>query len=106
LPSAIIGRNNFDGLTTTMEFYNKILKNKIPFDPNFSFNVVDVNDVAKGAILASTKGRNGERYVLATPPTISTKRMFEIANQVNLNVKIKRQNRRNLCFLWQVWLKW
>ena len=90
LPSGIIGHNNFDGLTTTMKFYNKILNNKIPFDPNFSFNVVDVNDVAKGAILASTKGRNGERYVLATEPSIKTGKMMEIANQVNQNVKIKK----------------
>ncbi len=44
---------------------------------------MDVNDLAKGAILASTKGRNGERngerYVLATEPSIKTGKMMEIA---------------------------
>ena len=90
LPSAIVGPNNFDHLTTTMEFYHKMLNNNVPIDPNFSFNVVDVRDVAKGAILASEKGVSGERYVLATPPTISTSKMFEIAKQVKPSVKIKK----------------
>jgi len=90
LPSAIVGPNNFDHLTTTMEFYYKVLNNKIPFDPNFSFNVVGVRDVAKGALLAAEKGRNGERYVLATEPSISTSKMFKIANTVEQTVKIKK----------------
>ncbi|OYT16084.1 MAG: hypothetical protein B7C24_09670 [Bacteroidetes bacterium 4572_77] len=99
LPSAIIGPNNFDHLTTTMEFYHKVLNNNIPIDPNFSFNVVDVRDVAKGAILASEKGVSGERYVLATPPTISTSKMFEIAKQVKPRVEIKKPIPKRLMLL-------
>ena len=99
LPSAIIGPNNFDHLTTTMDFYYKVLNNKLSFDPNFSFNIVDVRDVAKGAILASEKSRKGERYVLSTEPTIKTGRMIEIANEVEANVKIKKTKSKKTMLL-------
>jgi len=90
LPSAIVGPNNFDGLTTTMDFYYKVLHNEIPFDPNFSFNVVDGRDVAKGALLAAEKGKNGERYILATEPSIRTGKMFKIAKEVEPSVKTRK----------------
>jgi len=100
LPSGIIGPNNYDHLTTTMVFFDKVLNNNIPFNPNFSFNLVDVRDVAKGAVLAAKKGKTGERYLLATPPNIKTKKIFEIANQVNSNVKIKRiKSKRLMLFM-------
>ena len=100
LPSGIIGPNNYDHLTTTMVFFDKVLNNNIPFNPNFSFNLVDVRDVAKGAILAAEKGKARERYLLATPPNISTKTIFEIANQVNPSVKIKRiKSKRFMLFM-------
>jgi len=100
LPSGIVGPNNFDRLTTTMEFYHKILNNKIPFDPNFSFNIVDVRDVAQGALLAAEKGKNGERYLLATEPSINTTKMIDIAGSVDPAVsKLKTKSKGFLKFL-------
>lgn len=45
------------------------------FDGGFS--VVDVDDVARGAILAMEKGRNGERYILAGD-NITVKQLFDL----------------------------
>ena len=45
------------------------------FDGGFS--VVDVQDVARGAILAMEKGRSGERYILAGE-NITVKQLFDI----------------------------
>jgi dihydroflavonol-4-reductase len=45
------------------------------FDGGFS--VVDVDDVARGAILAMEKGRNGERYILAGE-NITVKQLFDL----------------------------
>ena len=44
------------------------------FDGGFS--VVDVEDVARGAVLAMEKGRNGERYILAGD-NITVKQLFD-----------------------------
>ncbi|HLY38057.1 MAG TPA: SDR family oxidoreductase [Candidatus Binatia bacterium] len=44
------------------------------FDGGFS--VVDVEDVARGAVLAMEKGRNGERYILAGE-NITVKQLFD-----------------------------
>ncbi|HYR96752.1 MAG TPA: NAD-dependent epimerase/dehydratase family protein [Candidatus Binatus sp.] len=45
------------------------------FDGGFS--VVDVDDVARGAILAMDKGRSGERYILAGD-NITVKQLFDL----------------------------
>jgi dihydroflavonol-4-reductase len=45
------------------------------FDGGFS--VVDVDDVARGAILAMEKGRSGERYILAGE-NITVKQLFDL----------------------------
>jgi dihydroflavonol-4-reductase len=47
----------------------------IYFDGGFS--VVDVDDVARGAILAMDRGRNGERYILAGD-NITVKQLFDL----------------------------
>ena len=100
LPSAMVGPNNFDRLTTTMKIYRDILNNKMAFDPNFSFNVVDVRDVAQGALLAAEKGRIGERYLLATEPSIRTTEIIDIARSVNPTVsKLKTKSKGFLKFL-------
>lgn len=64
LPSAIIGPNA-TRLTDTMEFLAAVLRRKLPLDPNFHFNFVDVRDVADGLIRAAEKGRCSQRYILA-----------------------------------------
>jgi dihydroflavonol-4-reductase len=82
LPSSMVGPNTYGHLTPTMGFLNLVVKNKLPFDPNFAFNYVHVSDVAKGMVLASCKGIRGERYILATAPSISTTQVIDIAGSL------------------------
>lgn len=82
LPSSIIGEEIWGNLTPTMGFFNMVLQNQLPIDPNFAFNYVDVKDVAKGMILADKYGRTGERYILATEPSITTYDVFSIAKEI------------------------
>ncbi|MGU3374704.1 NAD-dependent epimerase/dehydratase family protein [Chryseobacterium sp. M5A1_1a] len=82
LPSSIIGEKVWGNLTPTMGFFDMVLKNQLPIDPNFAFNYVDVKDVAEGMILADKYGRIGERYILATEPSITTYDVFSIAKEI------------------------
>lgn len=82
LPSSMIGSELPAALTPTMNFLNLIAKGQLPFDPNFSFNYVDVKDVAKGMILAAEKGRRGQRYILATKDSISTSEVIELSKGI------------------------
>jgi dihydroflavonol-4-reductase len=43
----------------------KVAQGKLPFYTTGGVNVVSVDDVTDGIILALEKGRNGERYILA-----------------------------------------
>ncbi|MCD1117369.1 NAD-dependent epimerase/dehydratase family protein [Chryseobacterium turcicum] len=82
LPSSIIGGQVWSNLTPTMAFFDGILNNVFPINPNFSFNYVDVTDVAAGIILADKYGKIGERYILATEPSITTYDVFSIAQEL------------------------
>ena len=86
LPSSMIGPNLFGHSTPTMNVLQMIINNKLPIDPNFCFNYVHVQDVAKGMILAAEKGRQGERYILATEPAISTTQVIDIAQSLFSNI--------------------
>ena len=90
LPSAIIGPNLFGHLTPTMSFFKNVVDNRLPFDPEFNFNYVYVSDVAAGMTDAAEKGRNGERYILATEPAVSVHQVFEIAQSLFPGVTIPR----------------
>ena len=87
LPSGIIGTNTYSHLSATNALLNSIVKNRLPFDPNFSFNFVHAKDVAKGMILAAQKGKNGERYILATEPSISTTKIINMARELMIAIK-------------------
>jgi len=80
LPSAMIGAN-IGRFTDTMNFVHDIYKKDLPFDPNFYFNFVDVSDVANGIVLASDKGRPGERYILANESSSSVNDIVDAANK-------------------------
>ncbi|WP_082143260.1 NAD-dependent epimerase/dehydratase family protein [Pseudomonas fildesensis] len=64
LPSAMVGPNA-GRLTDTLGFLQAVKDRKLPLDPGFHFNFVDVRDVAIGMLLAAQKGRAGQRYILA-----------------------------------------
>lgn len=88
LPSSIIGEGVWGAMTPTMLFFDMVLKNQLPIDPNFAFNFVDVKDVAKGMILADKFGRIGERYILATEQSITTYEVFSLAKELFTHVVI------------------
>jgi dihydroflavonol-4-reductase len=81
LPSAMVGPHA-RRLTDTMQFVDDVAHRRIPLDPGFHFNFVDVRDVAQGLMLAAEKGRSGERYILANAHSSSLQAMIEAANAV------------------------
>ncbi|OWP73456.1 NAD-dependent epimerase/dehydratase family protein [Pseudomonas sp. K2I15] len=77
LPSAMVGPNAAQ-LTDTMGFLQSVQQRKLPLDPGFHFNFVDVRDVADGLILAAEKGRPGERYILANEHSSSLADLLDV----------------------------
>lgn len=55
----------------------KVAQGKLPFYTAGGVNVVSVDDVTEGIILALEKGKNGERYILANE-NITIKRLFQM----------------------------
>lgn len=78
LPAAMIGENCF-GITPTMSLFRTILDGKLSANPGFFFNFVDVADIAKGCWLAATRGRPGERYLLANENCTGIEEIIRIA---------------------------
>ena len=89
LPSGMIGSAAFAPLNTSYNIINLILKKKIPLETNITLNWIDVKDVAEGCYLAATKGRNGERYILANEKCTSIKQTTKIAQELFPELKIK-----------------
>jgi dihydroflavonol-4-reductase len=58
------------------------LRGKIPAYVNTGLNVVDVEDVALGHVLAAEKGRIGERYILGHA-NLTLPAMFQLLQQVS-----------------------
>lgn len=89
LPSAMIGDTAFKPLSVSYNIINLILKKEIPVETNITLNWIDVKDVAEGCFLAATKGKNGERYILANEKCTSIKQTTKIAQELFPELKIK-----------------
>ena len=89
LPSAMIGSEAFAPLNVSYNIIRLILKKGIPIETNITLNWIDVKDVAEGCWLAATKGKNGERYILANEKCTSIKETTRTAQQVFPQLKIK-----------------
>ncbi len=89
LPSAMIGGEAFAPLNVSYNIIRLILKKSIPVETRITLNWIDVKDVAEGCWLAATKGRNGERYILANEKCTSIRNTTGIAQQVFPQLKIK-----------------
>ncbi len=89
LPSAMIGSEAFAPLSVSYHIINLILKKQIPIETKITLNWIDVKDVAEGCYLAATKGKNGERYILANEKCMSIKDTTVIAQQLFPALKIK-----------------
>lgn len=82
LPSAMIGGVIADRLSNSNEILKAILNNKLPIETKITLNWIDVNDVAEGCILAATKGRSGERYILANEKCMTITESIQLANDL------------------------
>jgi dihydroflavonol-4-reductase len=89
LPSAMIGSESFGPLSVSYNIIDLILKKQIPVETHIALNWVDVKDVAEGCYLASTKGINGERYILANETCTSIKDTTKIAQALFPELRIK-----------------
>lgn len=89
LPSAMIGSTAFAPLNVSYTILQLILKKQIPVETNITLNWIDVKDVAEGCYLAATKGRNGERYILANEKCTSIKQTTQIAQELFPELGIK-----------------
>ncbi|MDN3672595.1 NAD-dependent epimerase/dehydratase family protein [Flavobacterium branchiarum] len=89
LPSAMIGNKAFAPLSVSYNIIDLILKKQIPIETNIALNWIDVKDVAEGCYLAATKGKNGERYILANEKCMSIKETTKIAQELFPELKIK-----------------
>jgi len=61
-PTFVLGPNDPSG--TSNALIRRVMLRQIPFYVDGGLNIVDVRDIAKGHLLASTKGETGERYIL------------------------------------------
>jgi dihydroflavonol-4-reductase len=61
-PTFVYGRGDVHGGSTNM--VRRFLLGRIPVYTDGAINVVDVQDVARGHVLADEKGEPGERYIL------------------------------------------
>lgn len=89
LLSAMIGSTAFKSLNVSYNIINLILKKEIPVETNITLNWIDVKDVAEGCYLAATKGKSGERYILANEKCTSIKATTQIAQELFPELKIK-----------------
>jgi dihydroflavonol-4-reductase len=89
LPSAMIGGEAFAPLNVSYNVLKLILQKDIPVETNIALNWVDVKDVAEGCFLAATKGKSGERYILANEKCTTIKDTTKIAQQLFPDLKIK-----------------
>jgi dihydroflavonol-4-reductase len=62
-PTVPLGADDYR-LTPPTAMIARCLGGRLPVSLDFTFNVVDVRDIAEGMILAAEKGRIGERYIL------------------------------------------
>jgi len=88
LPSAMIGREAFAPLSVSYNILKLILNKEVPVETNITLNWIDVRDVAEGCYLAATKGRSGERYILANEQCTSIKETTQLAQTLHPDLKI------------------
>lgn len=90
LPSAMIGGEAFAPLNVSYNIIDLILKKQIPVETNITLNWIDVKDVAEGCYLAATKGKPGERYILANERCMSIRETTQMARQLYPELDIQQ----------------
>ena len=88
LPSAMVGSIAFK-LSYSNNLVLQVLNGEIPVDTSVTLNWVDVKDVALGMYNAMTKGRDGERYILANETHTTLQESVKIAADLYPELKLK-----------------
>ncbi|MGO4921465.1 NAD-dependent epimerase/dehydratase family protein [Maribacter spongiicola] len=88
LPSAMVGGIAFK-LSYSNNLVLQVLNGEIPVDTSVTLNWVDVKDVAFGMLNAMTKGRDGERYILANETHTTLQESVKIAADLYPELKLK-----------------
>lgn len=89
MPGAMIGGEASLPLNVSYNILKLILNKKIPVDTKITLNWIDVKDVAEGCVLAATKGRVGERYILANEQCMTITDTTILAGRLYPEVKLK-----------------
>ena len=79
-PSTPIGAHDVKP-TPTGEIVLRFLQNRMPAYVHTGLNLIDVDDVARGHILAWQRGRTGERYILGNR-NLTLKDMLEMLSNI------------------------
>ncbi|HDZ05967.1 hypothetical protein LCGC14_0121880 [marine sediment metagenome] len=88
LPSAMVGAIAFK-LSYSNNLVLQVLNGEIPVDTSVTLNWVDVKDVALGMFNAMTKGRDGERYILANETHTTLQESVKIAADLYPELMLK-----------------
>jgi dihydroflavonol-4-reductase len=91
LPSALVGPHCYGHMTPSMGVLHGILHNRLPIDPDFYFNFIDIRDVSRYLRLAAEKGKRGERYLLSQQTSISSTEVFKLAHSLYPEVRIPKK---------------
>jgi dihydroflavonol-4-reductase len=78
------------GPTPTGKILLDVVKGKYPGYFDAGFNVVDVEDVARGHLLAEEKGQPGRRYLLSGTNMTMKEFMVLVARLAGVRVKLRR----------------
>jgi dihydroflavonol-4-reductase len=79
-PALILGPRFFK-LSESVKQVADFVNNGMPVYFDGAFDIVDVEDVARGALLAMDRGRDGERYIVSGEGT-TVKGLFELASEL------------------------
>ncbi|MGL1886543.1 MAG: NAD-dependent epimerase/dehydratase family protein [Reichenbachiella sp.] len=101
LPSAMIGSEAYK-LSYTNNLVLQILSGEIPIDTNFTLNWIDVKDVAYGVYQAMLKGKDRQRYILATEQHTTMQQSVKIAAELYPELKLKTPKKVPKCLLYSV----
>jgi dihydroflavonol-4-reductase len=93
-PAVVLGERDIKP-TPSGEMVVNVLNEKMPGYMDGGLNFVDVEDVARGHILAAEKGRIGERYILGNA-NITLKEFFDLVADVGGVTAPKRKMSHSL----------
>ncbi len=97
-PSAPVGVGDFKP-TRTGQMILDFLKGRMFGYVNTGLNIVDVDDVAKGHLLAAESGRVGERYILGSE-NMTLKQLLDALSDISGLPQVRLHIAHNVAMAW------